>query len=420
MELNNVEKKFKECAPKHTINTSSRQILDKYYNPEENTFSSCQPMFTSSHRLRNRLLFAGFTCTIIVLGISGLENGDDFVTTNLSSSIEISQESIKGGVNNEAAFQILNAASIITSKDKTLSNSITNSIGGIKFKKEANYPGHASNGQEYSSNPFLTYGQFEEVVNYYESFSEAASLMISNDLSLNTSFYYSESGFKGFHKEEPYQFKMIIDNIANDLNFIFSTYTFEDDENLLCLKGEIIINLEKEISYKVDGLIYSYFDDFNPDNFKEEDNFKDNNKWSQTDPNRPWDKYQDIDNANEYTMYLNVYKDDSSFIEIYRDTEGPNNLYQYCVYENKILMYELDIEFFTYHETIGFIAYIFDEDKEFIYQSTKIPNNKETFVIFSGYNDIKGSFVILNTTEAKEYYYYYLNRYKLEYYKIVI
>ena len=243
MELNDIEKKFKECAPKHTINANSRQILDKYYNPEENTFSSCQPMFTSSHRLRNRLLFAGFTCTIIVLGISGLENGDDFVTTNLSSNIEISQESIKGGINNEAAFQILNAASIITSKDKTLSNSITNSIGGIKFKKEANYPGHASNGQEYSSNPFLTYGQFEEVVNYYESFSEAASLMISNDLSLNTSCYYSESGFKGFHKEEPYQFKMIIDNIANDLNFIFSTYTFEDDENLLCLKGEIIINL---------------------------------------------------------------------------------------------------------------------------------------------------------------------------------
>ena len=119
-------------------------------------------------------------------------------------------------------------------------------------------------------------------------------------------------------------------------------------------------------------------------------------------------------------MYLNVYKDDSSFIEIYRDTEGPNNLYEYCIYEDKNLIYELDIEFFTYHETIGFIAYIFDEDKEFIYQSTKIPNNKETFVIFSGYNDIKGSFVILNTEEAKEYYYSYLNRYKLEYYKIVV
>ena len=40
MELNDIEKKFKECAPKHTINANSRQILDKYYNPEENTFSS--------------------------------------------------------------------------------------------------------------------------------------------------------------------------------------------------------------------------------------------------------------------------------------------------------------------------------------------------------------------------------------------
>ena len=39
MELNNIEKKFKECAPKHTINANSRQILDKYYNHEEKSYN---------------------------------------------------------------------------------------------------------------------------------------------------------------------------------------------------------------------------------------------------------------------------------------------------------------------------------------------------------------------------------------------
>ena len=414
MELNEIEKKFKECAPKHTINTNSKKIIEKYYNSEKNTFSSCQPMFTSSHRVRNRLLFVGLTCAVIAIGISGLENGDNFVTTNLSGDVEISKESIKGGVNNEAAFQVLSAASIIASKDNTISDSITNNLGGLKFKKQANYGDYFGNGQEYNKNPFLTYSEFEEVVEYYQSFSEVASLMINNDLSLNTYFDTSESCFYGFHNEKPYQFKMIIDSIDNDLNFIFSTYTYEDDTNLLFLEGEIIINIQKEISYKVDGFIYSYIDDFNPENFK------DDNKWSQTDPNNPWDRYQEVENSDEYTMYLVVYKDEKSYVEIYRDTEGPNNQYQYCIYEGKELIYELDIEFFTYHETIGFIAYIFDEGKEFMYKSTKIPNNNETFVIFSGYNDIKGSFVILNTQEAKEYYYYFLNKYKLEYYKIVV
>ncbi|MGM9858785.1 MAG: hypothetical protein ACI311_06030 [Bacilli bacterium] len=420
MEFNEIEKDFKKCAPTHKINSTSKQILDKYYNPEKNTFSSCQPMFTSSHRLRNRLLFAGLTCTVIAIGVSGLENGNDFVSTNLSSDVAISQELIKGGVNNETAFQVLSAASIITSKDKTISDSLTNNLGGLKYKKQVNYGDTNSNGQEYSNNPFMTYEQFEEVVDYYESFSEVASLMINNDLSLETSCYTSESGFYGFYKEEPYQFKMVIDSIDNDLNFIFSTYTFAEDENLLFIEGEIIISVEKEISYEVDGFIYSYIDNFNPNNFKEDDNLKDHDKWSQTDPNRPWDRYQDIDNANEYTMHLVVYQDETSFVEIYRDTEGPNNVYEYCIYQGKELIYELDIEFYTYHETTGFIAYIYDEEKEFIYQSTKIPNGKETIVVFSDVNNKKGSFVILENQGNKEYYYYFLNKNKLEYYKIIV